>query len=159
MTEIREVRSSSDVADTRVLFLEYAAGLGVSLEFQGFAEELRTLPAPYAAPGGVLFVAYSEGELAGCVGVRRLADETCELKRLFVRPFYRSQGVGRALTERAISWARDAGYQTMRLDTMPSMQAARRLYAELGFREVPAYRHNPVPGTSFLELSLRGLAD
>jgi putative acetyltransferase len=94
------------------------------------------------------------GEIVGCVGVRELDDEACEMKRLFVRPEHRSSGAGRALAEAAVAAGRELGYARMRLDTVPSMTAARALYRSLGFGEIPPYRHNPIPGTAFLELAL-----
>jgi carbonic anhydrase len=129
------------------LFREYAAGLGVDLSFQGFDEEAAALPAGY----DVLFVAGSDG----CVGVRPFSPGICEMKRLYVRPSARGTGLGKELAEAAIAHARTLGYAAMRLDTMPAMGAAQALYASLGFVEIPAYRHNPVAGTRFMELDLR----
>jgi ribosomal protein S18 acetylase RimI-like enzyme len=133
-----------------VLFREYAESLGVDLSFQGFDEELAALPAGYDA----LLVAHVGGEPAGCVGVRPLDRTTCEMKRLYVRPVARGAGLGRSLALRAIEQARALGYQRMRLDTLPSMAAARSLYRELGFAEIEPYRHNPIAGAAFMELRL-----
>jgi ribosomal protein S18 acetylase RimI-like enzyme len=142
------------VADARALFLEYAESLGFDLGFQDFEAELRGLPGDYAPPGGVLLLARVAKEAVGCVGLRPLAPETCEMKRLYVRPEARAGGAGRALAEAVIEVGRELGYRRMRLDTVPTMTAARALYRSLGFREIEPYRFNPIPGTSFMELDL-----
>jgi ribosomal protein S18 acetylase RimI-like enzyme len=142
------------VADARALFLEYAESLGFDLGFQDFEAELRGLPGEYAPPGGVLLLARVAKEAVGCVGLRPLAPETCEMKRLYVRPEARAGGAGRALAEAVIEVGRELGYRRMRLDTVPTMTAARALYRSLGFREIEPYRFNPIPGTSFMELDL-----
>jgi GNAT superfamily N-acetyltransferase len=143
-----------DRDDVRRLFSEYADSLQVDLGFQGFDEEVAGLPGSYAPPDGALLVAHLDGETVGCVGVRPLEPGTCELKRLFVRPAYRSGGTGLRLLEEAIAAARRIGYRRMRLDTIPGMERAQALYARLGFREIEAYTTNPVAGTRYLELEL-----
>jgi GNAT superfamily N-acetyltransferase len=141
---------SDQIELVRELFREYGDSLDVDLCFQGFETELVELPWEYV----VLLVGRVDGDAAGCVGVRRLDDGACELKRLYVRPTARGSGLGRRLTEAAIDRARELGFRRMRLDTLPSMDAARALYATLGFVEIGAYRPNPVPGVMYLELTL-----
>lgn len=155
------VHRPEDVAAVRELFLEYADGLGIDLSFQGFEEEVRDLPGAYAPPAGSLLLAREEVEAAtgvprplGCVAVRRWDGETAEMKRLYLRPAARGLGLGRALAEAALAEARRLGYRRMRLDTLPGMDTAQALYHDLGFREIPAYRANPVSGARFLEIDL-----
>jgi ribosomal protein S18 acetylase RimI-like enzyme len=152
---IVEAEDAEALALVRRLFLEYAASLEVDLAFQGFAQELAGLPGAYARPAGGLLLGFDGVEPAGCVAFRPLEPGVSEMKRLYVRPSARGAGWGRRLAERVVSEARAAGYEHMRLDTLPSMGAALGLYLGLGFREIPAYRHNPVAGTRFLELDLR----
>ncbi len=148
--------AAEDLPAVRALFAAYAAGLGVDLDFQHFDAELAGLPGAYAPPLGALFLATVHGEPAGCVAVRPLASDIAEMKRLFVRPDVRRSRLGRRLARAAIAAARAAGDRAMRLDTLPGMEAAQSMYADLGFREIPAYCHNPVPGTRYLELVLEG---
>ena len=145
-------RAAADIHDVAALFREYAAALAVDLCFQGFADELATLPGKYAAPAGELLLARAaDGSALGCVALRPLDDPgACEMKRLFVRDAARGLGLGRALVAAILVAARGRGYREMRLDTLPSMTAARALYRDLGFVETPPYCFNPVPGTLYL---------
>jgi GNAT superfamily N-acetyltransferase len=137
--------TADDAEQVRTLLLEYAEGTGVDLSFQGFDDEVADPIGTYEA------VFLSDG---GCVAVRRNDDDLCELKRLYVRETARGAGLGRRLAEAAIGEARRRAYARMRLDTLPTMHAARALYASLGFREIEAYRFNPVHGTTYFELEL-----
>ncbi|MEO8135870.1 MAG: GNAT family N-acetyltransferase [Betaproteobacteria bacterium] len=158
---IRQAASSDDIATARTLFLEYAAWLTIDLCFQNFNEELAALPGAYAPPSGRLLLAGRDNRsAAGCVALRRLDPDpsgaTCELKRLWVRPDQQRQHVGRALTEAALAAARDIGYASMKLDTLPAvMPAAVALYRSLGFTDCAPYYHNPIPGSLYMECALR----
>jgi ribosomal protein S18 acetylase RimI-like enzyme len=154
MVTIREADGAADLTDVRELFKEYAQSLGIDLGFQDFDAELAGLPGAYSRPDGVLLLASVGARTAGCVGVRGLEAGVCEMKRLYVRPDARGHAAGRALAEAATAFGRAAGYRAMRLDTLPTMRGAQALYRLLGFRDVPPYRFNPVPGTSFMELPL-----
>jgi putative acetyltransferase len=151
---IRSASTDADFAQARALFEEYAAGLAIDLCFQGFAQELETLSRMYGPPRGVLLLAEIEGAAVGCAAVRPLDDFICELKRVYVRADFRGTGLGRRLTKSALQAAREKGYKSIRLDTLPQMAAAQRLYEHLGFRDIPAYYGKPMPGQRFMEAVL-----
>jgi ribosomal protein S18 acetylase RimI-like enzyme len=151
---LREAQTPAQIEIARTLFREYAESLGVDLGFQDFESELRGLPGAYRAPAGVLLLASQGDQVLACVALRPLAPDIAEMKRLYVRPAARGLGLGRRLAEAVIAFARDAGYRAMRLDTLPQMAKAQGLYAELGFKPIAPYRHNPIEGTSYLELVL-----
>ena len=154
MLRIVDALAVDGVLKVRSLFEEYAETLGIDLCFQDLQEELATLPGSYAPPDGRLLLAFHNDELAGCVALRPLEPGICEMKRLYVRPPFRSLGLGKMLAEQIVSEARMAGYRYMRLDTLPSMAAAITLYRRLGFREIAPYCVNPIEGALFLELQL-----
>jgi ribosomal protein S18 acetylase RimI-like enzyme len=150
--------SALEIDATRQIFREYAAGLGVDLCFQNFEAELGGLPGEYAEPSGRLLLAWVDGQLAGCGAFRGLTDadhaNACEMKRLYVRPAFRRFGLGRLLAQALIDAARHAGYSVMLLDTLDDMEAARELYASLGFEETAPYYFNPIPGAHYLKVEL-----
>lgn len=154
MLKILPADTGKNLEQVKVLFEEYADSLNFNLDFQDFKEELSNLPGDYAPPKGYLLLAKYEGDVAGCVAMRELSEEICEMKRLYVRPKFRGLGIGRKLAEAIIEKARRSGYTRMRLDTIPSMVAARALYTSLGFREIEPYRYNPIEGAVFMELPL-----
>ncbi len=152
--DARVVTAGPDLEEVRALFREYEEWVAVDLSFQGFAEELARLPGDYVAPLGTLLLSVVDGLPAGSIAVRQWQAETCEMKRLYVRPRFQGCGCGRFLAEQAIGWASEAGYSRMVLDTLPAMAAAQRLYEQLGFRDIQPYRSNPVPGARFMALEL-----
>ena len=154
MLESVSVKTQEDLQQIRLLFEEYAASLDFNLSFQNFEEELANLPGDYAPPEGCLLLAWWNDQIAGCVALRELNRERCEMKRLYVRPQFRSLEIGKTLAGEIIEEARKVGYTWMRLDTVPSMKRARALYESLGFKRIPPYRHNPIAGVVFLELQL-----
>jgi len=160
--ELLEVDSAELVEAARVLIREYAADLGVDLCFQNFDAELATLPGEYAAPAGALLVVMVDGQPAGCGAIRPLPDvdypDACEMKRLFVRRAFRGFGLGRVLTLALLEHAQQTGYSTLLLDTLDDMEAARGLYAELGFEEIAPYYFNPLAGAHYLKVDLGAAA-
>ncbi len=153
--EIIQAETGEQIEQSRKLFREYEAWLGLSLCFQNFDEEVATLPGKYAKPEGRLLLAYSAGNLAGCIALRKLETEICEMKRLFVREDFRGQKIGILLIETLLEEAKSIGYKKIRLDTYPpKMPKAVELYRSHGFREIPAYYHNPFGETLFMEKDL-----
>ena len=153
--EIAQAITSGQLDQARELFLEYADSLGFSLCFQGFEDELKNLPGSYAPPAGRLLLARVQNHPAGCVALRPIDRQICEMKRLYVRPGHRGTGIGQMLIDRVITEAGAAGYQRMRLDTIESsMQNAIALYRREGFVEIAPYRSNPIAGALYLELLL-----
>lgn len=154
VVQILDANTSEDITAVRRLFEEYAASLGIDLAYQGFAAELAGLPGAYAPPGGRLLLATAGGVPAGCVALRPHDRESCEMKRLYVRPEHQGRGLGRELVVRLIAEASAGGYSTMLLDTLPSMHGAQRLYASLGFVRRAPYFPSPIDGNVFMELRL-----
>ena len=146
MVTIREAHDQPYLDEVRMLFEEYEAELDFDLCFQNFQAELDGLPGAYAPPEGCLLLAEHEGRAAGCVALHKLEEGICEMKRLYVLPAFRGRKIGRLLTEAVIGQARGLGYDALHLDTVPSMEQARALYAQLGFREIAPYCLNPIEG-------------
>jgi len=162
-----QAQSPEQIEIARELFREYAAGLNLDLCFQNFDQEVTGLPGNYAPPAGRLLLAIEGGQVAGCIALRSLNTECqkpdreggrvsdCEMKRLYIRPEFRGQGLGRNLVTTLIDAARELGYKRMLLDTLPGkMDGAIALYRSLGFSEIAAYYNNPVKGALFMELAL-----
>ena len=156
--ELVTVGAAEHTDAARELIREYADSLDVDLCFQQLDAELADLPGEYVAPAGALLVAMVDGQPAGCGAIRALPDvdypNACEMKRLFVRPAFRRFGLGRLLAQALIEQAEQLGYSTLLLDTLDDMEAARGLYAELGFEEIPPYYYNPLPGAHYLKVDL-----
>ena len=155
---ISSVTTVADIELVRGIFQEYARSLRIDLCFQNFEEELANLPGDYNPPRGALLLARIKDEVAGCCALRPLDSvdypNACEMKRLYVRPAFRSLGLGRLLAEAIMDSARMADYDCILLDTLDDMEAARALYVELGFQEVPPYYHNPIAGAHYLKADL-----
>jgi len=147
-------RAAHELNAARTLLREYAASLGIDLSFQHFEQELADLAQTYAPPHAALLLAWVGDALAGCCALRPLANadypNACEMKRLYVRPVYRGMGLGRRLAEATLDAARVAGYEHVLLDTLDDMEAARSLYEDLGFTEIPPYYHSPIAGAHYL---------
>lgn len=156
---IEPINPDSDIPAVRELFQQYVESLDIDLSFQNIDDELASLPGKYGEPHGTILLARdAEGKALGCVAIRPLAlkglEKACEIKRLYVRPEGRGQALGLRLAEAALAFARGRGYATVYLDTLQTMTSAQRLYAALGFRQIEAYYHNPVPGAVYMSLSL-----
>ena len=150
-----QAQSPEQIEIARGLFREYAAGLNIDLCFQNFDQEVAGLPGNYAPPLGRLLLAIEDEQVAGCIALRLFGDGECEMKRLYVRPEFRGQGLGKKLVTTLIDVARQLGYRRMLLDTLPGkMDEAIALYRSRGFREIAPYYHNPVQGALFMELWL-----
>lgn len=154
--EIRSAEGPADMDLIRELFREYQDWLGVDLCFQDFEDELAGLPGLYAPPAGRLYLVFDadDGRLVGCAALRPQNGGRCEMKRLYVRPDWRRRGLGRKLTELCMASAWAAGYAEMCLDTLAHLTAARALYREMGFAEVPAYYDNPLDGAAYMAITL-----
>jgi putative acetyltransferase len=154
--KITAAQSPDEIEEVRRLFWEYETFLGEDLSFQGFEDELATLPGKYGPPTGALFIAVNGEETAGCVALRKLEHAVCEMKRLFVRPQFRGRGLGRELAARIVDEAIRLGYSVMLLDTLDRLDRAMMLYESLGFVRTEPYYHNPLPGVVYWKLDLGG---
>jgi putative acetyltransferase len=151
---IRVAKSPGDIAMVGELWREYWESFGLSMDFQGFGQELEGLPGAYGAEGGVLLLATGQDEPAGTIALRRLDANSGEVKRLYLRPQFRGKGLGRRLLEEVIGRARMLGYERLYADTLPSMTDALILYPRAGFERVEAYSSAPTPGAIFMKLEL-----
>ena len=159
MLQLFDAITPDQIESTRQLFREYEAGLGISLCFQNFDDELKNLPGDYATPGGALLLALSDGQLAGCCALRRASassyPKAAEMKRLFVRPTFRGKGIARKLVYEILRMARGQGYHYVVLDTLNTMKEAQALYVLIGFRDIQPYYENPIKGARYMMLDLR----
>ena len=151
-------RTDQHIEQVRRLYREYNDFLGVDLSFQGFERELANLPGAYGPPSGALLLAEGPAGAAGCVGLRRLGEGICEMKRLYVRPAFRGMGLGRKLAVRIIETSLQMNYLRMRLDTLDRLTEAIGLYRALGFTTIAPYYPNPLPGVTYWELDLERAA-
>jgi ribosomal protein S18 acetylase RimI-like enzyme len=162
---IRHAASAADIALARSLFVEYAQWLQVDLCFQGFEQELSSLPGAYAPPRGCLLLAGAPEAAFGCIALRPLDGGggastergerlVGEVKRLYVQPAHRREGWGERLVRAVVEEARAIGYRELKLDTLERMSAARALYADIGFRECAPYYQNPLAGAVYMALAL-----
>ena len=142
------------IEQVRQLFREYADSLQTDLCFQQFEEELAALPGVYAQPEGAIILVMVDHQPAGCVALKPLSNTICEMKRLFVKRQYRGMGLGRQLVERIIQEAKERKYHYIRLDTLPEMVEAQRMYECFGFYDIAPYVHNPVQGARCMEIKL-----
>ncbi|HVT13066.1 MAG TPA: GNAT family N-acetyltransferase [Fimbriimonadaceae bacterium] len=145
------------IATIRDLFLEYQGELGIDLCFQGFQEELATLPGKYGPPSGCLLLVFDGENPVACGALRDIGDGICELKRIYVRPVARRRGLARSISERLIAYGREAGFRTARLDTLRRLAGAVELYQQLGFRFIEPYNYNPEEDIVYMELPLSAL--
>lgn len=155
MTTIRHARFPEDAAEVLGIWREFVASPSVSLDYQGYEAEFADLPGKYAPPDGRLILAEGDGEVHGCIALRKVSGDICEMKRLYVRPRARGLGIGLHLVTRLIEEAREAGYAEMRLDVLAEFAQAKVLYRRVGFVSAAPVSFNPLPGTAFLGLKLR----
>lgn len=157
LTTIVRAQTSRQFDDARTLIRTYTDWLGEDFCYRDFDVELTTLDQRYGPPSGSLLLGYDGQQAVGCVALRALpvvGAEACEMKRLFVHPTHRGQGLGRRLTEAILADARRLGYQRMLLDTLRRLERAVTLYRVLGFREIDAYYDNPLDGVCYMERTL-----
>lgn len=153
--EFKHVTGQDKIEEVKQLFLEYAQSLKIDLAFQNFETELKTLPGKYGPPDGVLLLALIDDKAAGCIALRKISEDICEMKRLYVRDGYRGFGIGRRLVNMIIEEASRLNYHYIRLDTLPTMKEAQALYISLGFYDIGPYVYNPIKGARFMELKLK----
>lgn len=153
---LQEVESDGDYEVAIKLFEEYASQIGVDLSFQNFNDEIRDIKNQYSRPDGLIFLVFNDqNDPVGCFGIRKFEEGIGELKRMYLKDEARGQGLGKRMLKDAVKAGKALGYLKMRLDTLPSMNAAIGLYKSLGFYEIDAYRYNPISGTKYFEISLK----
>ena len=140
--------------DVKKLFLEYAETLPIDLDFQNFEDELADLPGKYTPPTGDIILAFVDNSPVGIVALRKIENNICEMKRLYVKKNYQGLGIGKKLAKKIITEAKDKGYNYMRLDTLSSLKKALNLYKSLGFYEIDSYIYNPMDNAIYMEREL-----
>jgi ribosomal protein S18 acetylase RimI-like enzyme len=155
IVEFKHIIGQDMIEEVKQIFLEYAQSLEIDLAFQNFETEFKTLPGKYGPPDGVLILALVDDKAAGCIALRKIAEDTCEMKRLYVRDDYKGLGIGRRLVTMLIEEASILKYHYMRLDTLSTMKQALNLYVSLGFYDIAPYVYNPIKGARFMELKLK----
>ncbi|MCI1945009.1 GNAT family N-acetyltransferase [Clostridium luticellarii] len=143
-----------ELEEVKKLFLDYADSLNIDLDFQGFQTEVNTLPGKYSSPDGIIVLALVDGKSTGCIALRKISGDICEMKRFYVRDNYRGLGIGRKLIDISVEKARSMNYKYIRLDTLTTMKSAQYLYSSSGFYDIPAYTYNPLKDARFMELKL-----
>lgn len=143
-----------ELDNVKQLFREYETFLGVNLEFQQYEDEINGLPGKYALPDGRIYVIYYQDKLAGCIALRRYDEESCEIKRLFVRPEFRGKKLGKILMETIIEMAKEQNYKFALLDTLSKLESAVAVYKKMGFVEVEAYYENPLEDVLYFRIEL-----
>ena len=155
--EFKKIVNKKYNKQVKKLFREYAEELEIDLDFQDFEDELNNLPGKYSPPDGVLILAFLANQSVGCIALRKISEEICEMKRLYVKREYRGFGIGRELVNILIKEAKHLDYKFMRLDTIPSLEKAQKLYESFGFYDIEPYVYNPTEGARFMELDLNSI--
>lgn len=124
------------------------------LDIQNYSEEMKHLEGKYGMPDGRLYLAYSDEELAGCIGLRKIDSQSCEMKRLYVKPKFRGRKIGNLLVEKSIEDAKKIGYSHMLLDTLPFLESAIHIYRKYGFYEINSYNDSPMDTSIYMKLDL-----
>ncbi|HEX6426780.1 MAG TPA: GNAT family N-acetyltransferase [Niastella sp.] len=151
---LKKAETTTDFDNGKQLFLQYIQSLDFKLTFQDVDRELEEIAVEYNAPAGALLLAYDGEKAIACAGVRKIDSSTAELKRMFVDPAYRGRQLGQQLLQMALEAAKQLRYSSIRLDTVPNMRSAIKLYESAGFRQIDPYRFNPMPGAIFMEKEL-----
>lgn len=151
---VEVVHTQAQFIQLAVLYQAYADSLGIDLGFQQFSTELKQLSVMYGPPSGCAWIVYDDTTPIACVGIRSFSSTVAELKRMYVKPDYRRQGIAQHLIDISLKFATQSGYLAVRLDTLCTMIPAMTLYLKNGFVEIPAYYHNPIDTALYFEKTL-----
>lgn len=161
MTDINIIPACDKPQEVKSLFKEYTdmliAGDGSFkeyLEIQNYDDELAHLDIKYGLPYGRLYLAYCSGAPAGCIGLRKIDAQNCEMKRLYVRPQFRGKKIGYLLIRKIVEDAKEIGYEHMLLDTLPFLKGAIHMYKSYGFYEIESYNDSPMDASIYMRLDL-----